>query len=70
MSCNACLMASFSYDDGIQRVKKRLYDIQPVILKSLEIEKISLFPKVAQKLNNNNLRPLKIRNIIKKASNT
>ena len=59
VSCNACLMASFSDDDGIQRAKKKLYDIHPGILKSLEIEKITLFPKVVQRLAENNLRPLK-----------
>jgi uncharacterized Fe-S cluster-containing radical SAM superfamily protein len=66
VSCNACLMASFSDDDGIQRVKKKLYDIHPGILKSLEIENITLFPKVAQRLIDNDLRPLKVRNINRK----
>ena len=66
VSCNACLMASFSDDDGIQKVKQMLYDIHPRILKSLEIEKITLFPKVAQSLADNNLRPLKVRKFIKK----
>ena len=63
VSCNACLMASFSDDEGIQRVKEKLYDIHPGILKSLEIEKITLFPKVAQRLAENNLKPSKIKNI-------
>ena len=63
VSCNACLMASFSDDDGIQRVKQKLYDIHPGILKSLEIEKITLFPKVARRLAENQLRPLKVRNL-------
>ena len=58
VSCNACLMASFSDDDGIRRVKEKLYDIHPGILKSLEIEQITLFPKVAQRLSENGLNPM------------
>ena len=63
VSCNACLMASFSDNEGIQRVRKRLYEIHPGILKSLEIEKITLFPKVFQRLNKSNLRPLRVRKV-------
>ena len=48
ISCNACLMASFSDDEGIQRVQTRLFEIHPGILKSLEIEKITLFRKVRE----------------------
>ena len=59
VSCNACLMASFSDEDGIQRVKEKLYDIHPGILKSLEIERITLFPKVAQRLSRKGLNPIR-----------
>jgi len=61
VSCNACLMASFSDDEGIQRAQKRLFEIHPGILKSLEIEKITLFPKVAERLATASLEPLKAR---------
>ncbi len=61
VSCNACLMASFSDDEGIGRVKRKLIGIHPGILKSLEIEKITMFPKVAQRLSNKGLKPLKTR---------
>ena len=66
VSCNACLMASFSDDDGIQRVKEKLYDIHPGILKSLEIEKITLFPKVVERLAENKLRASKVRKITRR----
>jgi uncharacterized Fe-S cluster-containing radical SAM superfamily protein len=59
VSCNACLMASFSDDAGIERVQKKLMEIHPGILKSLEIEKITMFPKVAQRLSKKGLKPLK-----------
>ena len=57
VSCNACLMASFSDEDGIARVKKKLSDVHPGILKSLEIEKITMFPKVAKRLGEKGLTP-------------
>jgi len=59
VSCNACLMASFSDDAGIERVQRKLMEIHPGILKSLEIEKITMFPKVAQRLSKKGLKPLK-----------
>jgi uncharacterized Fe-S cluster-containing radical SAM superfamily protein len=63
VSCNACLMSSFSDDEGIGRVKRKLIGIHPGILKSLEIEKITMFPKVAQRLGEKGLKPLKARRI-------
>ena len=63
VSCNACLMASFSDDAGINRVKQRLMDVHPGILKSLEIEKITMFPKVAERLSAKGLKPLKARRL-------
>lgn len=63
VSCNACLMASFSDEEGIQRVRERLYEIHPGILKSLEVEEITLFPKVKERLNNSRLRPKSSRQI-------
>ena len=67
VSCNACLMASFSDDAGINRVKQRLMDVHPGILKSLEIEKITMFPKVAERLSAKGLKPLKARRLRKSA---
>ena len=63
VSCNACLMASFSDDEGIKRVQKKLVDVHPGILKSLEIEKITMFPKVAQRLAEKGLKPLKAKRL-------
>jgi uncharacterized Fe-S cluster-containing radical SAM superfamily protein len=63
VSCNACLMASFSDETGIRRVQKKLLDIHPGILKSLEIEQITMFPKVAQRLADKGLKPLNVRRI-------
>ena len=61
VSCNACLMASFSDEKGIKRVKNKLIKIKPGILKSLEIEKITMFPKVAQRLGEKNIKPLRLK---------
>ena len=61
VSCNACLMVSFSKQTGIQQAEQRLYDIWPGLLKSLEKEHITLFPKVAMRLANENLHPQTIR---------
>jgi len=56
VSCNACVSISFSSQAGIQAVKKRLYNLRPGLLKSLELEKIKLFPKVAKRLAGANLK--------------
>ena len=56
VSCNACLMASFSDSEGIQRAKERLARIAPGILKSLEIERIKQFPKVRARLQRYDLK--------------
>jgi uncharacterized Fe-S cluster-containing radical SAM superfamily protein len=61
VSMNACLMASFSTDQGIREVRQRLSDIRPGLLLSLEIEFITLFPKVAQRLRKEGLKPNRIR---------
>ena len=63
VSCNACLMASFSDEEGIERVKRKLAGVHPGILKSLEIERITMFPKVKQRLNDNDLKPIKAKRI-------
>jgi len=67
ISCNACLMSSFSDDEGIKRVQRKLMDIHPGILKSLEIEKITMFPKVAQRLKDKGLKPVKAKRIRSKS---
>ena len=63
VSCNACLMASFSDDEGIERVKRKLIGIHPGILKSLEIERITMFPKVAHRLSKKGLKPVKAKRL-------
>ena len=50
VSCNACLMVSFSNEKTIKEAKARLVAVHVGILKSLELEKIKLFPKVRQRL--------------------
>ena len=50
ISCNVCLSVSFSDDEAIEVAKRRLYEMWPGLLKSLELEKIKLFPKVRQRL--------------------
>ncbi len=61
VSCNACLSISFSNTEEIKEAEKRLYDIKPGILKSLEKEYITMFPKVQKRLEKYNLRPNKVR---------
>ena len=60
VSCNACVMISFSDDDGIRSVEQKLFELHPGLLKSLEKERITPFPKVAQRLAKNGLKPISI----------
>ncbi len=57
VSCNACVMVSFSDEEGIQQVEDKLYKVHPGLLKSLEKEHITPFPKVAKRLAKNGLKP-------------
>jgi len=50
VSCNACVSISFSDAEGIKSVEKKLESIHPGILRSLELERIKLFPKVRKRL--------------------
>ena len=59
VSCNACVMASFSDKQGINNIKSKLSEITPGILRSLEIERIKQFPKVRARLKQHNLIPNK-----------
>jgi len=61
VSVNACVMASFSTDEDIKAFRDRLSALWPGLLLSLEIEFITLFPKVAQRLKRKSLTPLRIR---------
>ncbi len=66
VSVNACVMTSFSTEEGVEEVKERLAKVHPGILKSLELEKITLFPKVAQRLAKAGLKPVRARSIRRK----
>lgn len=55
VSCNACVSVSFSDKQGIADIKQRLCRIHFGILKSLELERIKLFPKVRKRLANEGL---------------
>ena len=57
VSCNACVMASFSTPDSLDDFMDRIREIHPGILKSLEIEAITLFPKVRERLKKYGLKP-------------
>ena len=61
VSCNVCLMISFSKKEDIDKAEKRLASIRPGLLRSLEKEHITLFPKVAMRLANENLPPRTVR---------
>ena len=51
-------MASFSDEEGIKRVKGKLIEVHPGILKSLEIERITMFQKVTERLKQKGINPL------------
>jgi uncharacterized Fe-S cluster-containing radical SAM superfamily protein len=55
VSCNACVSVSFSDAEGIKSVEEKLKSIHPGITKSLELEKIKLFPKVRNRLKSEGL---------------
>jgi len=61
VSCNACISLSFSTKIGLASAKGRLYAIHPGLLKSLEHEYITLFPKVRKRLHEEGLVPTAIR---------
>ena len=54
-------MVSFSDKAGVHAVKQRLFELHPGLLKSLELESITMFPKVAERLARSNLKPSSIR---------
>ena len=65
ISCNACAMISFSNKESISDLKDRISKVWPGLLKSLELEHITMFPKVAKRLNKHNIQP----NTIKRGKN-
>ena len=62
VGCNACLVASFSSDDGIEQVKKNLSKVHPGILKSSR-SKPSLFSKVQERLEKYGLKPTRAKRL-------
>ena len=57
VSCNVCLMVSFSSKENIKKAEQRLKEIRPGLLKSLEKEHITLFPKVLKRLKKYDMIP-------------
>jgi len=57
VSCNACVMVSFSNNEGIRNIERKLFELHPGLLKSLEKERITPFPKVTERLAKNGLKP-------------
>ena len=55
VSCNACVSVSFSDKAGMVEVEQKLSSIHFGILKSLEFERIKLFPKVRKRLQSEGL---------------
>lgn len=56
VSCNACVSVSFSDAEGVRSVKQKLISIHSGILRSLELERIKLFPKVRKRLSSEGLK--------------
>ena len=52
---------SLTTEEGIEEAKARLAALHPGILKSLELENITLFPKVAERLARKGITPRTIR---------
>ena len=65
VSCNACAMISFSNKESISKLKNRISDVWPGLLKSLELEHITMFPKVVERLRKYKIEP----NTIKRGKN-
>ena len=63
VSCNVCLSVSFSDPENIKKAEMRLAEIRPGLLKSLEKEHITLFPKVYKKLKNIDMMPKTFRHM-------
>ena len=61
VSYNACVMASFSSEASLEAFEQRLYELHPNILKSLETQHITLFPKVRERLEKYKLKPTNTR---------
>ena len=61
VSCNACVMASFSSGASLKAFEQRLFELHPCMMLSLESELISLFPKVRERLEKYKLKPTKTR---------
>lgn len=59
VSCNACLMVSFSSPESIDAAREKLARVHAGILKSLELERIKLFPKVRERLLKTGILPQK-----------
>ena len=57
VSCNVCLVVSFSSTKDIKKAEQRLASIRPGLLKSLEKEHITLFPKVLKRLKKHEMMP-------------
>ena len=57
VSCNACVMASFSTTHSLEGFIEQVRELHPGILKSLEIEGITLFPRVRERLKKYGLKP-------------
>ena len=57
VSCNVCLSISFSSPKNIKKAEARLMAIRPGLLKSLEKEHITLFPKVFKRLKKLDMMP-------------
>ena len=55
VSCNVCLSVSFSSRETIREAKEKLFEIRPGLLRSLETERITLFPRVRERLATHNL---------------
>jgi len=63
VSCNVCLSISFSSPENIKKAEARLFEIRPGLLKSLEKEHITLFPKVYRRLKNLDMMPKTFRHL-------
>lgn len=57
VSCNVCLVVSFSSTKDIKKAEQRLGELRPGLLKSLEKEHITLFPKVLKRLKKHDMMP-------------
>ena len=57
VSCHPSVMISFSTDESLDNLRKKLSNISQKFARDLEIEELILYPRVIQRLRKYGIRP-------------